>query len=183
MLLAQLSAVLQNSAIGGWVAEFAEDSQRGRIGGWTNVANLGGGAFGSMVLMSAAEALSFQALAAAALAAVLVSAVFLLWFPSPVQPVLGAREVFAGTFRSVVQTSRQPRVLVGFLMFLAPAGALAASNLFAGLGNDFHTAPSRVVWVTGAGVAITSSLGALLGGWLADRMEFSLRQPTVPSPT
>jgi MFS family permease len=38
------------------------------------------------------------------------------------------------------------------------------------MGNDFHTAESTVVWVTGAGCAITASIGALLGGYAADRV-------------
>jgi hypothetical protein len=55
--------VLQNSALAGWMAEFVPDRQRGRVGGWTNAANLDGGAFGAMLPMSAAETLSLHDLA------------------------------------------------------------------------------------------------------------------------
>lgn len=171
VLLAEFSIVMQNSAVSGWVAEFVPDSQRGRVGGWTNAANLGGGACGAMLLMSAAETLEFRSLAMLTGLAVLVSAAFLLWFPKPARPAIMLRHVFGGTMRSVVRTCREPQVLIGFLLFLTPAASVAAINLFAGLGNDFHTASGVVVWVTGAGVAITSSLGALAGGYLADRMD------------
>jgi MFS family permease len=80
-------------------------------------------------------------------------------------------EIFGGTFRSVIRTSRQPNVLTGFLLFLLPAGSVAATNLFSGLGKDFAARPERVIWATGAGVALFSSIGALLGGYLADRVD------------
>lgn len=106
----------------------------------------------------------------AALAAV-ASTLFLLRYPNPAEPQLGLREILGGTFRSVVQTSRQPQVLTGFLLFLAPASCVAAINLFAGLGKEFHTRPQWVVWTTGAGAAVTSAIGSILGGYIADRVE------------
>jgi MFS transporter, PAT family, beta-lactamase induction signal transducer AmpG len=170
VLIAILGIVLQSNAIGGWVAEFVPDSQRGKVGGWTNAANLGGGAFGSMLLMSAVKSLSNRSTALLTLGTVLLSAAFLLWFPKPAAPAFRIRQVFGGTFSSVARTCRQRQVLIGFLLFLTPSGAVAAINLFSGLGNDFHTAAGQVVWVTGAGVAISSSAGALLGGYMADRV-------------
>jgi predicted MFS family arabinose efflux permease len=61
-------------------------------------------------------------------------------------------------------------VRIGYLLFLAPASCVAAINLFAGLGKDFHAGEQRVVWVTGAGVAISSAIGSIAGGYIADRM-------------
>jgi hypothetical protein len=87
---------------------------------------------------------------------VLVSAAFLLWFPKAAEPVLHFREVFAGTFRSVVQTSKQPQVPEGFLLFLMSVSCMAAINTFAGLGRR---------------VALTSAAGALPGGYIADRVD------------
>jgi hypothetical protein len=52
-----------------------------------------------------------------------------------------------------------------------PAASVAATNLFSGLGKDFAASPERVIWATGAGVALFSSIGALLGGYLADRVD------------
>src|SRR5207237_5843717 len=40
-----------------------------------------------------------------------------------------------------------------------------------GLGTDFHADPQSVIWVTGAGCAIASGLGAIASGFLADRMD------------
>jgi predicted MFS family arabinose efflux permease len=127
-----------------------------------------------MLLMSAARKLPTHLLAILTLCTVLLSAAVLLWFPKPAEPVFKLRQVLGGTFRSVAQTCKQSQVIIGFLLFLTPSGAVAAINLFSGLGNDFHAAAGRVVWVTGAGVAISSSAGALLGGYLADRVSRSV---------
>ena len=166
-----LCVVLQNSAVVGWMTEFVPDERRGKVGGWQNAANLGGGAAGSMLVMSLARSLTIANVAGIMTALVLVSSLFLLWFPRPAKPKLAMTEIFGGTFRSIVRTSRQPNVLLGFLIFLLPAGSVAAVNLFSGLGRDFAANPARVIWVTGAGVALCSSIGALLGGYLADRVD------------
>ena len=168
VLSAMLCVVLQNNAVVGWMTEFVTDERRGKVGGWQNAANLGGGAAGSMLVMSLARSLTIETVAVLMTALVLVSSLVLLWFPRPAKPKLGLTEIFGGTFRSVVRTSRQPNVLTGFLVFLLPAGSVAAANLFSGLGKDFAASPARVIWATGAGVALFSSVGALLGGYLAD---------------
>jgi MFS family permease len=171
LLVAELAVVLQSSALNGWISEFVTDDIRGKVGGWTNAANLGGGALGSMLIMWSAPHLTFRTLGVLIGAGVLASALLLVCFPRPARPVLGMRQIFGGTFRSVVQTSRQPEVLTGFLIFLAPASCVAAINLFASLGGDFHASSDRVVWVTGAGAAVSSALGSIIGGYVADRVD------------
>ncbi len=171
VLLAELAIVLQNAAVIGWTSEFVPDDERGRVGGWINAANLGGGALGAMLLMWLAGWLPFWALGLVIACAALASTSFLLSFPVPAYPQFGLRQILGGTLRSVVQTSRQPQVLTGFLLFLAPASCVAAINLFAGLGKEFHASPQWVVWTTGAGAAATSALGSILGGYIADRMD------------
>jgi len=55
-------------------------------------------------------------------------------------------------------------------LFLTPVSCMAAINLFAAR-ERFSYASQVVVWVTGAGVALTSAAGALLGGYIADRVD------------
>lgn len=169
--LAELAIVLQSAAVLGWTSEFVPDSERGRVGGWINAANLGGGALGAMAVMSLSTSLPFWALAMVIALVVLASTLILLYFPTPARPQFGLRQILGETLRSVVRTSRQPRVLSGFLLFLAPASCAAAINLFAGLGNEFHASSRTVVWTTGAGAALASALGAVLGGYVADRVD------------
>ena len=171
VLLAELTIVLQSGAVNGWISEFVLDTERGRVGGWINAANLGGGALGAMAVMWSASRVPFRTLGMMIAFAAVASTLFLLRYPKPADPQLGLRQILGGTLRSVVQTSRQPQVLTGFLLFLAPASCVAAINLFAGLGNEFHASPQWVVWTTGAGTAVTSAIGSILGGYIADRMD------------
>lgn len=171
LLLAELCVCVQNSAVNGWLSEFVTNEQRGKVGGWANVANLSGGALGAMTMMGLASWFSFRTLGLIIGLGIVASSLILLGFPAPVRPVLGLRQVFGGTFRSVVKTSRQPEVVTGFLIFLAPAACVAAINLFGGVGADFRALPQQVIWVTGLGAAITCSVGALLGGYIADRVD------------
>src|SRR5579862_6244471 len=98
VLLAELTVVLQNNAVSGWASEFVPDAERGRVGGWTNVANLGGGALGAMAVMWSAAWLSFRGLGTIIASAALLSTLFLLWFPAPARPVFGLWQIFGGTF-------------------------------------------------------------------------------------
>jgi predicted MFS family arabinose efflux permease len=170
MLVAQLAAVLQNNAVLGWISQFVPDGRRGKASAWLNAANLGGGATGAMLIMGSAAYLSFPALGAMVAVVVLATTLALFRFP-PANPALDRGPTLSGTLRSIVQTSRQPLVLTGFVLFLAPASCAAAINLFAALGDDFHTSAQWVIWITGAGAAITGTLGSLLGGHIADHVD------------
>lgn len=60
LLIAQLAMVMYGNAANGWIAEFLPDNMRGSVGGWSNVANLGGGAVGSLAVMSLVPHLSMH---------------------------------------------------------------------------------------------------------------------------
>ena len=120
--------------------------------------------------MWASGFLAYRSLAMLIATAISASTLILLRFPEPARPAFRLGEIFAGTLRNVVRTSREPQFVTGFLLFLAPASCVAAINLFGGLGSDFHSSPQPVVWVTGAGVAIASAMGSTAGGYIADRV-------------
>ena len=170
LLAAELAIVLYSGAISGWTADFTPDAMRGRVSGWTNVANLGGGALGSLAVMSLAPRLGMHTLGVGLGACILAGVAPTLWFPPPGRSAFHFTEIFTSALKTVWRVSRTPACLTGFALFLAPASAEAAINLFSGLGDPFHTSAATVIWVTGAGVAISTSLGALLGGYAADRL-------------
>ncbi len=170
LFVAELSIVLYSGAVGGWTAQFTPDSLRGSVSGWTNVANLGGGALGSLVVMSLVSYISLHWLGLGLAAAIALGAAPTVLFPQPVHSAFRFRQVVTDTIVATWRACKTKEVLTGFAVFLVPASAEAAINLFAGLGNDFHTTESTVVWVTGAGCAITASVGALLGGYAANRV-------------
>lgn len=170
LLVAELSMVLYSGAVSGWTAQFTPDSLRGSVSGWTNVANLGGGALGSLVVMSLASHVALHWLGLGLGAAIALGAAPTLLFPEAVRSAFRFRQIFTDAMVATWRACKTKEVLTGFAVFLVPASAEAAINLFAGMGNDFHTSASTVVWVTGAGCAVTASIGALLGGYLANRV-------------
>lgn len=60
---------------------------------------------------------------------------------------------------------------LGLLTCLSPVGTAAAANLFGALGPDFHASTGDVALATGGGAALAMAVGALLGGYLADRAD------------
>ncbi len=170
LLVAELSMVLFSGAVSGWTAEFTTDEVRGSVSGWTNVANLGGGALGSLAVMSLVPYISLYWLALGLAACILLGTAFTTLFPPPRKSSFHFRQIFTDAVKATWQASKAKECLTGFALFLAPASAEAAINLFSGMGKDFHTSEHTVVWVTGAGCAVSASLGALLGGYAANRV-------------
>lgn len=170
LLVGELSIVLYSGAITGWTAQFTPDHLRGSVSGWTNVANLGGGALGSLAVMSLVPHIALHWLGLGLAACITLSTLPILFFPEAVRSSFRFRQIFTDTLKTTWRACKTKEVLTGFCLFLVPASAEAAINLFSGMGNDFHTSASTVIWVTGGGCAITASIGALLGGRAANRM-------------
>jgi MFS family permease len=169
LLAGNLAMYVYAAAVLGWTADFVPDTIRGRVGGWSNAANLGAGAAGALLTMQLAQRLSLHVAAGALVALMTLSLMPLLFYPRPGKSKLAPRHAIFGTVREVWQTSKRRSSLIGFALFLSPTGAFGVSNLFSGLGNDFHADPQRVIWITGAGVSIATALGSLTGGFIADR--------------
>ena len=170
LLAAVLAIVLNSGAVQGWTAEFVPERLRGAVGGWFNVAYLGAGALGSLVVMQLARRFSMHSLGGGIAAAILLSALPTLRFPKPRRSEFRLRQIFSDTTRAIWAVSKRRDSLIGFALFLSPASCVAAINLFSALGKDFGASTDAVIWLTGAGCAVSSSLGALAGGYLAGRL-------------
>ncbi len=169
LLLGELSVVLYSGAVGGWTAQFTPDHLRGSVSGWTNVANLGGGALGSLAVMSLVPHIALHWLGLGLGLVIILGTAPTLLFPEATKSAFHFRQIFTDAMKATWRACKTKEVLTGFCLFLVPASAEAAINLFSGMGNNFHTSTTTVVWVTGAGCAITASIGALLGGYAANR--------------
>jgi hypothetical protein len=170
LLVAQLATVMYGNAANGWISEFLPDNMRGSVAGWTNVANLGGGAAGSLAVMYLAAHMRMGLIGAGLAACIVLAVLPTMAFPESRRSSFTYSQVFTDTLKSAWATCRRKECLVGFALFLAPAGAAAAINLFSGLGSDFHVSEHVVVLITGAGCAITTSIGALAGGYAANHL-------------
>lgn len=170
LLAAELGMVMYANAANGWMAEFLPDNRRGSVSGWTNVANLGGGAAGSMAVMALAPHIRMEWIGVGMAACIVLGVLPTVVFPASRRSSFRFRQVFTETLKTTWKASRRRECLVGFALFLAPVGACAGINLFAGLGANFHVSEGMVVLVTGAGAAIATSVGALAGGYAANHL-------------
>jgi hypothetical protein len=167
---AVLAIVLNSGAVQGWTAEFVPERLRGAVGGWFNVAYLGAGALGSLVVMQLATRVSIRRLGFGMAGAIVASALPTVFFPKPRRSAFQIGQIFGETARTIWRVSKRRESLVGFVLFASPASCVAAINLFSALGRDFGASSNMVIWVTGAGCAISTSLGALAGGYAAGRL-------------
>lgn len=170
LLAATLAMVMYGNAVNGWMAEFLPDDHRGSVGGWMNVANLGGGAAGSLAVMSLAPLMRMQWIGAGLAACIVLGVLPTVVFPASRRSAFKFKQVFTETVKTTWVACKRRECLVGFALFLAPVSAAAAINLFSGLGADFRVAEHTVVLVTGAGCAIATSIGALAGGYAANHV-------------
>lgn len=170
LLVGELGMVLYGNAAGGWVTEFLPNHLRGSVAGWTNVANLGFGALGSMAVMFLAPHLRTLWIGVGLAICILLGVIPTLFFPTPRKSSFKLQQVFTAALKDTWTACRRRECLVGFALFLAPVGAAAGINLFSGLGAEFHTSARVVTLVTGGGCAIAASIGALAGGYAANHV-------------
>jgi MFS family permease len=169
LLTGNLAAYLYGAALSGWLADFVPDSMRGKVGGWAQAANLGGAAGGGLITMELAQKASLHVAAAGLVLLLSLAMIPIFSLPRAAQPKLKLRRAIQDTGRGIWETCKQKSTLIGLALFLSPTGAFGISNLFSGLGKDFHASDQQVILLTGLGVAIACSLGSICGGYLADR--------------
>jgi MFS transporter, PAT family, beta-lactamase induction signal transducer AmpG len=64
---------------------------------------------------------------------------------------------------------KRPGCLFGLICFVSPTACFALTNLFSGLGADFHASEWWVTAINGPYVAIVCSVGCLAGIWICQR--------------
>jgi PAT family beta-lactamase induction signal transducer AmpG len=156
------SVVLYSNAIQGWAPDAVSEEEYDAMSGWLNVANLGAAGVFSTLVVILVRVLPLPAAAFCLALLVFAPTALLLYFPAPRQPAGRLRENFAFMARDLRRILREGRVWVGLLIFIAPVGAFALTNLFSSMGSDFAATERMVTGLNGPGVAIVCSLGSLL---------------------
>jgi PAT family beta-lactamase induction signal transducer AmpG len=166
-----LCAQLYGSTMGGMTPNLIREEETAVASTWLNVSNLGGIGLGGQIAILAVGHLGphWGALAVAAVVAAPALLLFVLGREQRVPRGFG--ETMGRLFGDLWAVSRTRQALIGLLIFITPAAPFAAINLFSGLGHDFHASDATTTWLTGAGNSVLCCVGALGGGWLADRMD------------
>ncbi len=176
---AQVTASTSSAAVDALSAIATRREDKGRAGGFLMAGNVGGtGILGALALfLSSHVSPTSAALLLAGVVLAAGSCVLLVEEPrleeaaitaTGLLRALGAR--FVEVVRDLWATARSREGFTGVLICLAPVGCGALTNLFSGMAADFEAPQHLVEVVNGVGGGITSAFGALLGGWIADRM-------------
>ena len=163
------AVVIFGNAHQGWMPDVVHDKHYSAVGGASNIANLG--AAGLFATLAVVLMRTLPATLAAALLTLTVFAptAMLFFIPLPSKPTRSAAEMFSRFFRDLYEVCRRPGCLLGLACFLSPTACFALTNLFSGMGADFHTPEKWVTTLNGPGVAIVCSIGCLIGVWFCQR--------------
>ncbi|GAC1420108.1 MAG: hypothetical protein NVSMB62_13760 [Acidobacteriaceae bacterium] len=163
------AAVIFGNAHGGWMPDVIRDVHYSQVGGFANIANLGAAGAFAWLAIGLIRALSPVPAAILLGLTVLAPIAMLFFIPLPARPTRSAATVFGTFFRDLYRVSRTRRSIFGLLCFLSPTACFALTNLFSGMGADFHASEDWVTRINGPLVAIVCSLGCLAGIWICSR--------------
>jgi MFS family permease len=172
ILISSFARSFISAAIGGLAAGTSQHL-KGRIGGYCQAGNLGGGAIGGGAGLWLAQHLSYTWLPGLTLALVCVSCCAgLLFINEPVSTIRAER--FGKNIRNVAAdvwaTLKTNRGMLAFILNLLPLGTGAAGFLFAAVAKDWSSGADAVALVTGALGGLAIIIGCLIGGRICDRV-------------
>lgn len=167
-----LAAQMYCSTMGGMTPNLVEPAGTATVSAWLNVANLGGIGLGGQLAILSIQHLGLHLGAFTEALIVFAPSLLLLAVGKERRVPRGFGETFRRLAGDLWTISRTRAALIGLLIFITPSATFAAINFFSGMGADFHASPSVTTWLTGAaGNSLLCSIGAFLGGWLANRVD------------
>ena len=178
--LAQATATTGHAANNALLAITTRLEDKGKAAGFSMASNLGGTGLLGALALGASERVSPRAAGLALAAVVLASGAVALGIVEPARFGAGAAAA-VGLLRAIGRqlremardlwgTVRSREGFTGLVISAAPVGLGALTNIFSGMAPDFHASARVVELVNGVGGGVTGAAGALVGGWLADRM-------------
>lgn len=164
-------AALISACNGALIAVTVPDEHRGAASAWYNVGNLSGGgisgALGIYMLGHGVPSIWVGVVVAAI--TVVPSLAMLLVIEPPGDHFKTFRHVIGKTVGEVSEAMSTRSAITGMLLCLSPVGTCALINYFSGMTDDFHASADVVAAVSGGGSVVLTAVGALAGGYLADR--------------
>jgi MFS transporter, PAT family, beta-lactamase induction signal transducer AmpG len=175
VVASQVGLTLLGMAVENFLAYNVPVAEKGIAAGWYQAGSLAGNGLGGGLALWLSERLSQGWMVGSVLGAImLLSAIPLRWLDEPGRAAasLGAAIRHLGADLKGIAVSRAG--VLGVLVCLAPVGAGAAAYYFGPIADAWHTPLDTVALVTGALTGVVAALGAMGGGWLADRMNRKL---------
>lgn len=171
MVLGQALVGLVSSCNGALVSTTVDPAARGRAAGCVNAANLGAAALGGGVVLTLFNNVSAEVAAIALCLMIILPSFAALAInePPPLkEPIVQHLRKMTG---EVWKAVRARRGWTGLLFCISPVGTVALTNLFSGLGSEFHVPNHMIEWINGYGGGFVTALGALVSGYVLDRFD------------
>lgn len=174
IVVSTVSSTLLAMAGDAMMAHVIEDDCRGIASGWAQAANLGGvGLGGGLALYLGQHVATTWApgVATGLICLVCLLALPLVKLDERVERRLQLVVEMKGIVRELVLLLRSRRAVLAIILMLLPIGSGGAQNLWAAIAGDWRASADLVALVNGAVGGIASLVGALVGGWLCDRLD------------
>lgn len=164
VFLACLAAALFTAALGGWMGAALPKEADRELGVWFNIGNGGGFGVGALLFISLYRALPEPWGAIAIGAAMVAPLPVLALLPLPPGERKGLRESFGQLVRDIGELLSQRHVLRLLPLLALPCASFALTNMFGGVGNEFHASESLVAAISGIGVTLTVIVASPIAG-------------------
>ena len=168
------TAILSTTALGGWLSTVVRKEDENKLSAWYNFAYIAAMGLGMVVAGELVRNLPLWLAAGLVGATIFLPTTIFLFMPAPGPDRRLAGESFAQFSREILMLLRRREVLITLLLFLAPCGSFALTNMLGGLGNDFSASPRMVSLAGGLGAIVPGMVGSLLFPLLAKRMPLRL---------
>jgi MFS transporter, PAT family, beta-lactamase induction signal transducer AmpG len=170
VFISQVSATFVMLPLGGVMANRIPNEQKGQASGWYQAGNLGGVGLGGGAGLWLASHYSVMIAGLVLCLMSLLSALFIFFIEDvsrEKQETITA--AIANLGKSIISMVRIPIVLFVVILVCMPIGTGGASNLFSAIAADWKTNADTVALVTGILSGIVSTVGCVIGGYIADR--------------
>jgi PAT family beta-lactamase induction signal transducer AmpG len=162
LFLGAVTVTLYYAAIGGWFGNLTAAEDKGRLGAWLTVGNVGSGGLVTIVAPLLLRHLPIGLAASLVSVLILLPVPFLFLFHAPPADARLASESFRAFFRDVLAVLRRRSVQWTLFLFVMPAASFALTNTLPGLGRDFSAPETFLAITAGAGVIIPGIAASLL---------------------
>jgi MFS family permease len=174
VLVNSFAASLTSIAASRMMAYDTSESEKGRAGGWSQAGNLGGSGLGGGAALWVAQHSGAPWAAAVALAAgclVCAWALRVVSDPPPVRDGASYLSVLAQTGRDVLGLVSSRIGLLACFICALPLATGGAQQLWAAIARDWGAGADQVALAAGALAGVAGLIGALIGGFICDRMD------------
>jgi len=174
LTLGQATVATSSSAVLALMALTVPKDKKGRASGWLTAGNLAGTSAGGAVVTWMLQHTSPRTTAIALAATCLACALPVFFILEPTAERFPLRALVRVLLKNMWATLKSREGWTGMIICLSPVGTGALTNLFSALAMDYSgdsVARERmVILANGVAAGLVSALGALVGGYIAGRM-------------